>query len=83
MGCIHNKVTSKSLPISLQLPMEQRKSASFVSLGNKGVHLQNNTFILRKVVENLCDMAYQKYCKIFVSQEVCLYDMTYLLRCDD
>ena len=27
---------------------------------NSRVHLETNTFILRKVVENLCDMAYKK-----------------------
>ena len=36
----------------------------------------NNTFILRKTVENLCDMAYQKYCKIVISKEVCLHYVT-------
>ena len=32
----------------------------FISLENSRVHLQNNTYILRKVLENLCDMDYQK-----------------------
>ena len=36
----------------------------------------NNTFMLRKIVENLCDMAYKKYCKIVVSKEVCLHYVT-------
>ena len=36
----------------------QHMSVSFVSLRSSRVHLQNNTFILRKIVENLCDMAY-------------------------
>ena len=39
---------------------------------NARVHLQNNTFILRKVVENLRDIDYQEYCEIVVSKEVCL-----------
>ena len=51
-------------------------SVSFVSLQRLRAHLQNNTFILRKIVENLCDMAYQKHCKIVVSKEVCLHYMT-------
>ena len=42
-------------------------------------HLQNNTFILRKVLENHYDMAYQKYCKIVVSKEVCLHYVTLTL----
>ena len=40
------------------------------------LRLENNTFIVRKVVENHCDMAYQKYCKIVVSKEVCLHYVT-------
>ena len=54
----------------------QHKSVSFVSLRSSRVHLQNNTFILRKVVESLCDMAYQNYCKIVISKEVCLHYVT-------
>ena len=40
-----------------------------------------NTFILRKVMENLCDTAYQKYCRVVVSKEVCfkLHDPTPLM----
>ena len=41
----------------------QHMSVSFVSLRSTRVHLQNNTFILRKTVESLCDMAYQEDCK--------------------
>ena len=41
----------------------QHMSVSFVSLRSSRVHLQNNTFILRKIVENLCDMAYQNTAK--------------------
>ena len=51
-------------------------SVSFVSLRSTRVHLQNTTLILRKVVENQCDMTYQKYRKIIVSNEVCLHYMT-------
>ena len=54
----------------------QHMSVSFVSLRGSRVHLQNNTFILRKIVENLSDMAYQKYCKIVISKEVCLHCVT-------
>ena len=36
----------------------QHKSVSFDSLRSSRVHLQNNTFTLRKMIENLCDMAY-------------------------
>ena len=36
----------------------------------------NNTFIFRKIVENLCDMAYQKYCQIVILKEVCLHYVT-------
>ena len=39
---------------------------------------QNNTFILRKVVENLCDMTYQKYCKIVVLKDSRLLYVTQL-----
>ena len=55
---------------------EQHTSVSFVSLRNTRVYLQKNTFILRKVVENHCDMAYQKCCKIAVSKEGCLHYVT-------
>ena len=55
-------------------------SVWFVSLKNLRVHLQNNTYILRKVVENVCDMYYQKYCKIVVSKEVCLQYVTLTLN---
>ena len=55
-------------------------SVSFVSLRNTRVHLQNNTFILRKVVENHCDMACYKYCKIVASKEVCLHCVTVPLQ---
>ena len=51
-------------------------SVSFVSLRSTRVHLRNNTFILRKIVENHCDMAYQKHCKIVISKEVCLHCVT-------
>ena len=57
----------------------QHMSVSFVSLRSSRVHLHNNTFILRKVVENLFDMAYQKYCKIVISKEVCLHYVTLAL----
>ena len=45
----------------------------FVSLQSSRAHLQNNIFILRKIVENLCEMAHQKYSKIVISKEVCLH----------
>ena len=54
----------------------QHMSVSFVSLRSSRVHLQNNTFILRKAGESLCDMADQKYCKIVISKEVCLHCVT-------
>ena len=54
----------------------QHMNVSSVSLQNSRVHLQNNTFILRNVVENHCDMAYQNYCKIVISKEVCLQYVT-------
>ena len=41
----------------------QHTSVSSVSLRSSRVHLQNNTFILRKLVKNLCDMAYQNTAK--------------------
>ena len=55
------KLLLKSTNISA---IVQRKSVLVVSLRSARVHLQNNTFILRKVVENHCDKADQKYCKI-------------------
>ena len=58
------------------LTMVHHMSVSFVPLRNSRVHLPNNTFILRKVVENLCDRNYQKYCKVVVSKEVCLHHVT-------
>ena len=42
----------------------QHMSVSFVSLQSSRVHLQNSTVILRNILEDLCDMADQKYCKI-------------------
>ena len=54
----------------------QLMNVSFVSLRSSRVHLQNNTFILRKVVEYLYDMAHQKCCKIVVSKDVCLQYVT-------
>ena len=51
------KLLQKSTNISAIL---QRMSVWFTSLENSRVHLQNNTYILRNVVENLCDMDYQK-----------------------
>ena len=51
-------------------------NVSFVSLRSTRVHLQNNTFVLRKEVESHCDMAFQKYYKIGVSKEVCLHYVT-------
>ena len=54
----------------------KKLSVLFVSLRNSRVDIQTNTFILRKGGENLCDMAYQKYCKIVVSKEVCCHYMT-------
>ena len=44
--------------IQQHLSNNKHMSVSFVSLRNSRVHLQNNSFILRKIVENLCDMAY-------------------------
>ena len=35
--------------------------------------LQNNTFILRKIAEDIYDMAYQIYRKIVISKEECLH----------
>ena len=51
----------------------QHMNVLFVSLRSSRVHLQNNTIILRKTGESLCDMADQKYCKIFISKEICLH----------
>ena len=54
----------------------QHMSVSFVSLQSSRVRLQNSTVILRNIVEDLYDTAYQKYCKIVISKEVCLYYVT-------
>ena len=54
----------------------QHMRVSFVSLQGSKVCLQNSTVILRNIVEDLCDMAYQKYCKIVISKEVCLHYVT-------
>ena len=51
-------------------------SVSFVSLQSSRVHLQNSTVILRNIIEDLCDTADQKYCKIVISKEVCLHYVT-------
>ena len=48
----------------------QHMSVSFISLQSSRVHLQNSTVILRNIVEDLCDMADQKYCKIIILKEV-------------
>ena len=42
----------------------QQMSVSFVSLQSSRVHLQNNTFILSKIIDNLCNMAYQNTAKL-------------------
>ena len=70
------KLLQKSTNISAIL---QRMSVWFISLENSRVHLRNNTYILRKVVENLCDTDYQKSWKIIVSKTVCLHYVTLLL----
>ena len=54
----------------------QHMSVSFVSLQSSRVHLQSSTVLLRKIVEDLCDTAYQKYCKSVISKEVCLHYVT-------
>ena len=54
----------------------QHMSVSFLSLQGSRARLQNSTVILRNVVEDLCDTAYQKYCKIIISKEVCLRYVT-------
>ena len=54
----------------------QHMSVSFVSLRSSRAHLQNSTVILRNIVEDLCDTAYQKCCKIVISKEVCLHYVT-------
>ena len=54
----------------------QHMSVSFVSLQSSRVHLQSGTVILGNIVEDLCDTAYQKYCKIVISKEVCLHYVT-------
>ena len=48
----------------------------FVSLRSTRVHLQNNTFILRKVVESHSDMDYQIYCNVVVSKKISLRYVT-------
>ena len=53
----------------------QHMSVSFVSRQSSRVHVQSSTVILRNKVEDLCDTAYQKYCKIVISK-VCLYYVT-------
>ena len=50
----------------------QHMSVSFVSSQRSRVHLQSSTVILRNIVEDICDMAYQEYCKIVISKEVFL-----------
>ena len=70
---MHNKVAPKNPPnISA---IVQHMNVSLASRRSSRVRLQNRTFILRKVVENLCDMAFQKYCKIVVSKDVCLFTL--------
>ena len=54
----------------------QHMSVSFVSLRSSRVRLQNSTVILRNIVEDPCDTAYQKYFKIVISKEVCLHYVT-------
>ena len=49
------KLLLKSINISA---IVQHMSVSFVSLRSSRVYFQNNAFILRKVVGNLCDMAF-------------------------
>ena len=61
-GCNESKV-------KLLLKMHHM-SVLFGSLRKSRVHFQSNIFILRKVMENLCDMAYQEHCKVVVSKEV-------------
>ena len=58
------------------LAIIQHMSVSFVSLQSSRVHLQNSTVILKDIVEDLCDMADQKYCEIVFSKEVCLHYVT-------
>ena len=55
-------------------------SVSFVSRQSSRVHLQNSTVILSNIVEDLCDKASQKYCKIVISKEVCLHYVTLPLK---
>ena len=43
----------------LQLCNPTTYEFSFVSLRNSKTHLQNDAFILRNLVGNLCDMAYK------------------------
>ena len=63
------KLLQKSTNIS---GIVQHMRVSFVSLQSSRVCLQNSTVILRNIVEDLRDTAYQKYCKIVISKEVCL-----------
>ena len=51
-------------------------SVSFVSLQSSRVHLQSSIVILRNTVEDFCDTAYRKYCKIVISKEACLHHVT-------
>ena len=75
--CGWDASTLKLLPKIYQYLCNRTTYQCFVfSLRSTSVHLRNNTFILRKVVENLYDMAYQKYCKIVVSKESCLHYVT-------
>ena len=69
--------TRKFLPKIHQYLCNHTTYECFVCFSLKlRVHLQNNTFILRKTVESLCDMADQKYCKIITLKEVCLHYVT-------
>ena len=54
----------------------QLMSVSFVSSQRSRVHLQSSTVILRNIVEDIFDMAYQEYCKIVIAEEVCLHYVT-------
>ena len=53
----------------------QHMSVSFASLRSTRVYVQNSTFILRKILKNPCDLAYQIYCEIVISKEVRLHCM--------
>ena len=63
------KLLPKNPPISLQ---SYNIRVFCLFLRSSRVHLESNIFILRKIVENLCDMAYQKFYKIVISK-VCLH----------